>query len=78
MQWNIRTQGSVGNRIVRCLEKVMPLVQVVSNRPKSVQNPSLDPFRGPSDAIFHPGPISGGPGARQRPPEAENAEKPPH
>ena len=34
------------------------------------------PLRGPSDAVFHPGSIPGGPGARKRPPGAENYEKP--
>ena len=61
---------------LHCPEKVMQLVQVASNRPKSAQNPSPDLSRGPSDAVFHPGSVSDGPGARKRPPVAENNEKP--
>ena len=45
-------------------------------RPKSAQNGSPDPSRGPSDAGFHPGFVFEGPGARKPPPEAENDEKP--
>ena len=33
-------------------------------------------FRGLPDAVFRPGPIPDGPGARKRPPKAENNEKP--
>ena len=44
--------------------------------PKSAQNGSPDPSRGPSDAVFHPGFVFEGPGAQKRPPEAENGEKP--
>ena len=52
----------------------MQLLQVASNRPKSGQNPSPDPSPGPSDAVFHPGSVFRGPGARNRPPHAENDE----
>ena len=38
--------------------------------PKSAQNWSPDPSRGPSDAVFHPGFVFEGPGAQKRPPEA--------
>ena len=34
------------------------------------------PLRGPSDAVFHPGSISEGSGARKRPPGTDNDENP--
>ena len=46
------------------------------SEPNSAQNPSPDTSQGPSDAVFHPGFVFEGPGARKRPPEAENNEKP--
>ena len=65
-----------GVGLLHCPEKVMQLLQVASNLPKSAQNLSPDPSRGPSDAVFHPGSVSEGPGARKRPPGAETDETP--
>ena len=55
----------------------MQFLQVVAKRPKSTQNPSPNPSRGPSDAVFHPGSIPGGPRARKRPPDAKTSAGPP-
>ena len=41
---------------------------------KQKKTGSPDPSQGPSDAVFHPGSIPGGPGAQKRPLEAENDE----
>ena len=43
--------------------------------PKSAQDRSLDPSRGPSDAVFHPRPVFEGPGPRKRPPGGRERRK---
>ena len=74
--WMFLGASSEGSR--EPLEAVLRLLgslKTFSSGPKSAQNGSPDPSRGPSVAVFHPGSILGGPGAQKRSPGRQKSRK---